>query len=231
MFCKQCGKEIADKAVICIGCGCSTSNTATEVKNPTLAAIFSGIIPGAGQYYCNNPKRGAMFFVGAIIGMFLFTIPGIIVWLANIADAYSLAKKINTGAVGMDKIDQFLEYNPTVKKISNMSKKKILIGAGIILFILMIASGVGLPRTIEVSGSPDMSYSGTYGSVESMTTVSGSIYDNKDIDIYDVPSSGIVTAVFQKKSSGELTVRIKRGGRVIREATTTARYGVVTVTD
>lgn len=217
--------------------GCSTKTATTEVKDTTLAALASWILPGAGQYYCGKPKRGAMFLIGTIIGLFIMTVPGIILWIVNIADAYSLAKKINTGAATQDTNNPIVN-NPIVNKIGNMSnKKKILIVAGI-LFILVIVSGAGQPRTIEVSGSPDVDFSGTYGTLNSMATVRGNIYDNKDIHIYDVPSTGIVSAVFQKESAGQyrsgggiLTVKIKRGSRVIQEATTTARYGVVTVTD
>jgi len=32
MFCSKCGKEIPDEAVVCVHCGCATSNTQTLAK-------------------------------------------------------------------------------------------------------------------------------------------------------------------------------------------------------
>lgn len=52
MFCKNCGKEINDKAAICIHCGCATGNpnTVEELSGESkktmgvLMGIFLGII-------------------------------------------------------------------------------------------------------------------------------------------------------------------------------------------
>jgi len=35
-------------------------------KNPTLAGILSGLMPGLGQFYCRQWGRGAGFLVGAV---------------------------------------------------------------------------------------------------------------------------------------------------------------------
>ena len=35
-------------------------------KNPMIAAILSGILPGLGQFYCRQWGKGAAFLVGAI---------------------------------------------------------------------------------------------------------------------------------------------------------------------
>lgn len=35
-------------------------------KNPTLAGILSGVMPGLGQFYCRQWARGAGFLFGAI---------------------------------------------------------------------------------------------------------------------------------------------------------------------
>lgn len=35
-------------------------------KNPTLAGILSGLMPGLGQFYCRQWAKGAGFLVGAI---------------------------------------------------------------------------------------------------------------------------------------------------------------------
>lgn len=35
-------------------------------KNPTLAGVLSGVMPGLGQFYCRQWGKGAAFLVGAI---------------------------------------------------------------------------------------------------------------------------------------------------------------------
>ncbi|MBM4121580.1 MAG: hypothetical protein FJ249_03180 [Nitrospira sp.] len=36
-------------------------------KSPVLAGILSGLMPGLGQFYCRQWKRGAAFLVGALV--------------------------------------------------------------------------------------------------------------------------------------------------------------------
>lgn len=44
MFCRKCGKELFDEAVVCPNCGCTTNNYATSTQNKsskfTAAKIF-----------------------------------------------------------------------------------------------------------------------------------------------------------------------------------------------
>ena len=35
-------------------------------KNPTIAGVLSGVMPGLGQFYCRQWGKGAAFLVGAI---------------------------------------------------------------------------------------------------------------------------------------------------------------------
>ena len=35
-------------------------------KNPTIAGVLSGVMPGLGQFYCRQWGKGAGFLVGAI---------------------------------------------------------------------------------------------------------------------------------------------------------------------
>ena len=60
MFCKNCGKEINDEAVICVGCGCSVKNESTPtttqdyqypIESTTIAncaLIFAFLVPIVG---------------------------------------------------------------------------------------------------------------------------------------------------------------------------------------
>ena len=67
-------------------------------KEPILAAIGSFIIPGAGQIYNGDSFiKGLLILLGTTIGALIFVIPGLIIWLYGIYDAYSVSKKINSG--------------------------------------------------------------------------------------------------------------------------------------
>ena len=35
-------------------------------KNPTLAGVLSGLVPGLGQFYCRQWGKGAGFLIGAL---------------------------------------------------------------------------------------------------------------------------------------------------------------------
>jgi TM2 domain-containing membrane protein YozV len=62
-------------------------------NNPIIAAVLSFFIPGLGQYLINKKaKKGVAFFFGTLIGYIFLIIPGVIVWLFNIYDAYMEAQ-------------------------------------------------------------------------------------------------------------------------------------------
>lgn len=41
MFCSKCGKEINDEAVVCVHCGCATSNLKEESKQKDQPIIIN----------------------------------------------------------------------------------------------------------------------------------------------------------------------------------------------
>jgi len=70
MFCRTCGKEINDKAVICVGCGVPVETpqaSSVSDKNFTTAlllCVFLGVI-GAHRFYVGKIGSGvAMILVG-----------------------------------------------------------------------------------------------------------------------------------------------------------------------
>lgn len=79
----------------------------------------------------------------------------------------------------------------------------------------------------QVRITTEGSWSGSVGSINSAT------YDGKGNKVIDVENveHDILTAVIQKSggNSGELKVEILKDGNVIKEGSTTAAYGVVTV--
>lgn len=69
-----------------------------EEKNPGIAALCS-ILPGLGQIYNGEVGKAVAFLIATIIGGFFLIIPGIIIWVVGIYDAYNVAKKMNSGAI------------------------------------------------------------------------------------------------------------------------------------
>ena len=64
-------------------------------KDPTLAAIFSFLCPGLGQVYIGKVGRGIVFFFLSFLGYCLWLIPGIVLHIVFIWDAYDQTKKLN----------------------------------------------------------------------------------------------------------------------------------------
>jgi hypothetical protein len=117
-FCLNCGAELPFKpgewptglSQTCPSCGVNVKNPTRwgwnkgtthsgGIKNPGLSALLSFFIPGLGQAYNGNVYRGVIFLIGTLIGLVLLVVPGIIVFIYGIYDAYSTAKKINAGDV------------------------------------------------------------------------------------------------------------------------------------
>jgi tetratricopeptide (TPR) repeat protein/TM2 domain-containing membrane protein YozV len=108
-FCLNCGEKIGDtKSNICPKCGIrlsklsrfGTSKGTThpgKIKNPIKAAILSTVWPGMGQTYNGQYGKGFIIILGTIFGLFVFIVPGVIIWLIGIVDAYRISTKMNHG--------------------------------------------------------------------------------------------------------------------------------------
>lgn len=76
MYCQNCGKEIDDKAVICIGCGCAVNNTQiAKTSNKSwlvtlLLCLFGGLF-GIHRFYTGHIGIGIVQ---------LFTGGGCVIW-------------------------------------------------------------------------------------------------------------------------------------------------------
>ena len=116
MFCSACGTNNDETAKFCRACGAalgsapepppppeqhtmrggpgqqSTRHNPTG-RNPTLAAVLSAVIPGVGQFYNGDIKKGAVMLIGA---MLLGPATAGVLWLAmaiwSAIDAYQVAK-------------------------------------------------------------------------------------------------------------------------------------------
>ncbi len=87
MECLQCKEQIADDSNICPNCGDpilanQTKDTAedtikTKKRKPFLAAFLSFIMPGLGQVYNAQLKKGAIFFSIVFLVPIVLAIPGL----------------------------------------------------------------------------------------------------------------------------------------------------------
>lgn len=93
MFCTNCGKEIDDKAVICIHCGCATA-AAKEEKIPNksmvcavLLYVFFGLI-GAHRFYLKDTSAGIIMII--LLCTFWLVVPAIILGFWLLIDFFRL---------------------------------------------------------------------------------------------------------------------------------------------
>lgn len=131
-FCPTCGKQLQfENAEICPNCGVRIQGQSAQIKgekSPGIAALLSFVFTGLGQVYNGDFKRGVLFLIGTLVGFLFFIIPGIIVWVYQIYDAYSTAKKMSAGEI------PFKEANTT-----EMILYIVLIIVAIIIFIILAA--------------------------------------------------------------------------------------------
>ncbi|MCU0630878.1 MAG: zinc-ribbon domain-containing protein [Methanoregulaceae archaeon] len=133
-FCENCGASIKLGDQFCENCGASVgTNTGNTVppppvqpvtapgptsgqgqKSPALAAIASFLFSGLGQVYNGSLGKGLLIFFGTIIGYMIFVIPGLIVLVYGIYDAYSTAKKMNEGQIHSKKDERRADTVRTV---------------------------------------------------------------------------------------------------------------------
>jgi TM2 domain-containing membrane protein YozV len=70
----------------------AVASTSPSGKNPVLAVVLSLFITGLGQFYNSDFKKGALMFVGAILGFFFTGGPlTITFWIWSMADGYQVA--------------------------------------------------------------------------------------------------------------------------------------------
>lgn len=66
-------------------------------KTAFISLLLSFFFPGAGQVYNGNLKKGMYMIIGFWIGLFILFIPGIVVLIYSMYDAYKEAERINRG--------------------------------------------------------------------------------------------------------------------------------------
>ncbi len=98
MFCSNCGKEIDDKAVVCVHCGCATKNHVQQQKpnKSMLCAVilwfFLGGI-GAHRFYIGDTTGGVLMLLCLLFCWLV--IPAIVLLIWWVIDIFLLV----TGAL------------------------------------------------------------------------------------------------------------------------------------
>lgn len=116
MFCSKCGADNAEAARFCAKCGqplalapplepvapaastvrsgapAAAASPSPTGKTPWVAVLLSFFISGLGQLYNNDWKKGAVMFVGAVLGvMFTGGIATLAIWIWGMVDGYLVA--------------------------------------------------------------------------------------------------------------------------------------------
>lgn len=77
MYCKECGKEINEKAIICPGCGCRNKRVLDTEKNKWVALLLWFFLGGLGahKFYVKDNNAGVAYAACALFGWILVGIP------------------------------------------------------------------------------------------------------------------------------------------------------------
>jgi len=105
MYCSNCGKEIDDKAVICVHCGVATHNMKQAqgvdmtLKSKIVAgllAIFVGTL-GIHNFYLGYKDKGIAQLLLTVVGWIVIVGP-IIAWIWSLTEGI----QIFTGSINKD---------------------------------------------------------------------------------------------------------------------------------
>lgn len=106
VYCRDCGAVISQKAEICPECGVRQQSPASSMddlievltngENPFVAAVYSAILPGLGQFYNREPQKGAAIIVATFLAVLsMLALVGFVlypaIWLYAVYDAYVVA--------------------------------------------------------------------------------------------------------------------------------------------
>lgn len=110
MYCRNCGNQITELDSFCPKCGTRAVKIITFsplVRNAGVSAVLSTIIPGLGQIYNGQIKKGVPIIIASIVLLILAIamrmperigvyVAYILLWMLSIFDAYRSAEKINS---------------------------------------------------------------------------------------------------------------------------------------
>lgn len=95
-YCRECGKELNEKAVICVHCGCQVkeNNKINTEKNKWVALLLWFFFGGFGghKFYVNNIGGAVGYIICFTVGWLLFAIPPMIASIFIIIDLVKILK-------------------------------------------------------------------------------------------------------------------------------------------
>ena len=98
-FCSGCGARMDGKMPAGYPGYAGYSVPVQEQKSPLIAGVCSTVLPGLGQVYNGETAKGFALFFMTCIGLIVLFIPGLIVWLYAMYNAYTAAGKMNRGEI------------------------------------------------------------------------------------------------------------------------------------
>ncbi len=97
-YCPYCGSRLDDGDETCTECGAVLQLKDVQLKVPAVSVILSAFFPGLGQIYNGDRlSKGLIIFFIFFIGSLFWFLPGIIVWIFGMYDAYKNADLIQRG--------------------------------------------------------------------------------------------------------------------------------------
>jgi uncharacterized protein with PQ loop repeat len=140
-FCPGCGHKINEGDKICTKCGSKFPLGEIQLKVPAISLILSAFYPGLGQIN-NGDKlsKGLLIFFGFAIGSLFWLIPGILVWIFGMYDAWKKADLIQNGRA---------EYSP-------VKNRDLVLVIFIPLVVMLVMLSITVYAIFIYYGSPEI---------------------------------------------------------------------------
>jgi TM2 domain-containing membrane protein YozV len=165
--CPHCGFVSRDEAPrFCSACGArmdgyplpaaAPPGATDQQKSTATAGLCSSLLPGLGQVYNGETGKGFILFVLTLGGLVLFIVPGLIVWLYAMYDAYAVAGKMNNGT---------LEYRPTnmLHMLGFILFAVVIIVIALLIIVAMVIASLATSMGPLGLGTSDISAKDLYG--------------------------------------------------------------------
>lgn len=203
-ICPKCGKENKDTAKFCEDCGTTLNEVGSKQTTEKKPKSSNGIM----NFWNKQSTTGkAIIGVAGICCIGLILIIGISGLMVPDKTTSTYSSNATQQPVTTQPTNNITSSTPSTSSDTSSSSS---------------SSASGIQVQVSYSGS----WQGSYGDESGQQSVDGS-----GTKIFNMGSPNIVSAVFQKMDSGHgtLTVEIIENGMVVESKSTSATYGVVSV--